>query len=473
MTPTRFYKTGFFSLLAWPLLALLALSAASCSNSTETRYVEVDPPPSDGSSAVTYTIKEASRILHYQQKIMTDDDGNEYVTLKGEGFELVHKDDKSASPVPVKTEFKALAKNFLGFSYSFAIQKDKTVYLYYTRDTIEYSFYKGDQAKLELLGKVSGTHGFTCAPPNVTIDGKVVTKWKDSKGAALPEKFMSKNDAFFSSGTGIGTKARPTAVGDIIFCDGTAATIAEVDMAIKSGAPIFEEYKKNAMAAIVFDRYNAATGSASGGDKIIGVGIQALNNAPRSGQESYKSQFKKVWRDNNRPNPYRSVYICPSYHGFYDLCDLKNLFGPFDDTAFSRDWTAIYRAVKYGDTLKAGGDMDVADKMMEDWYLPNWQELALLLAANYKYKDTLNAACDALGIARVDSASDLFWVTASKVKADDSHVYAAFVNPANSYISFKPLMQDDNYSADYWKKQAHQGEGAAEKCQILPFREFK
>lgn len=474
MKRNLFCKAGFFSLFAAALFSLWAV-AVSCSNSSETRYVEVEKTPSGGAddSVATSALKEASYILHYQQKVMTDENGKEYVTLKGEGFDLVHKDDKSKNLVAAGTEFKKLAKDFLGFDYSYGIQKDKTIYLYYTRSTIEYSFYKGDQAKLELLAKVSGTHGLPCAPPNVTIDGRAVTGWKDSKGAALPEKFMSKNDAFFSDGTGIGTKARPTAVGDIVFCDGTAATIAEVDMAIKSGDPIFEEYKKNAMAAIVFDRYNAVIGSAYGGDKIIGVGIQALNDAPRSGQETYKSQFKKIWRDNNRPNPYRSVYICPSYHGFYDLRDLKNLFGPFSDSDFSRDWTAIYRAVKYGDTLKAGGDMDVADKMLEDWYLPNWQELALLLAANYKYKDTLNAACDALGIARVDSASDLFWVTASKVKADDSHVYAAFVNPANSYMSFKPLMQDDNYSADYWKKQAQQGEGAAEKCQILPFREFK
>lgn len=469
MDSRRFCKTSFFPLFAAALFALCAL-AASCSNSSENRYVEVNPPIDD--SDVTYTLKETSYIKHYQQKVMTDDDGKEYVTAKGEGFDLVHTEDKNANPVPVKTEFKKLAKDFLGFTYSYAVQKDNTVFLYYTRNTVEYSFYKDDPSKpLELLAKVSGTYGFTCELPDVTIDGRIVTKWKDSKGAALPEKFMSKNDAFFSNGTGIGTKAKPTATGDIVFCDGTAASLAEVNRAWQAGGSLIEEYKKNAIAAIVFDRYNAKTGSASGGDKIIGVGIQALNNAPRSGQETYKSQFKKIWRDNNRPNPYNVGYICPSYHGWYDLCDLKNLYGPFDDTNFSRDWTAVYRAVKYGDTIKDGG-ITVADSLLKDWYLPNWQEMALLLAANYKYKATLNAACDALGIARpyIDpddsSKNDLFWVTASKFNNDDSVVYAAFVNPGNIYAAFSELANGNDFRAAYWLSVNN-------KCQILPFREFK
>ena len=458
MNSTRFFKAVSFS-----LLALLALSAASCSNSTETRYVEVDPPPSDGSSAVTYTIKEASRILHYQQKIMTDDDGNEYVTLKGEGFELVQNDDKSAAPVPVKTEFKKLSKDFLGFDYRYGIQKDKTIYLYYTRSTIEYSFYKGDQTKLELLAKVSGTHGLPCTPPNVTIDGRAVTGWKDSKGAALPEKFMSKNDAFFSSGTGIGTKARPDAVGDIVFCDGTAATTADVNAAWAAGDPVFAEYKKNAVAAIVFDRYNAKTGSTSGGDKIIGVGIQALNNAyPNDGSAAvnFKDMFNGAWRNNGT---YKVTYICPSNHGWQDLCDLKALFGedPFKNSDYF--WTAIYKAINYGATLKSNTDMDIDKKLLDGWYLPNWREMGLLAAYDYKYKETLRAACNALDFTGFECSG--YWVTASKTQ-DDDPVYAAYINPANSYKDFKLLTNGGDYD-NYW---ANAGTAA---YQSLPFREFK
>ena len=471
MKATGFFRTGFFSLLAAAFFTLLPL-AVSCSNSSGTRYVEV-AAQSSAAGGVTFAIKEASYILHYQQKVMTDEGGKEYVSARGEGFELVQSEDKSASPVAAGTQFKALAKNFLGFSYSYAVQKDKTVFIYYTRNTVEYSFYKNNQSKpLELLAKISGTHGFTCVPPSVTIDGKAVTGWKDSIGAALPEKFTSENRAFFSTGTGIGTKARPTATGDIVFCDGTAASIADVNAAWKSGDPVLEEYKQNAIAAIVFDRYNAETGSASGGDKIIGVGIQALNGALPASGERYKTLFKKIWRFNDRPNPYRSACVCSTYHGYYDLRDLENLFGPFDKTSFSNDWTAIYKAVTYGDTLKENGGLNVADKLLDGWYLPNWQELALLLASNYNYKETLNAACDALGIDRphIDAAtptnSDLFWATASKVNGSDNKVYAVFVNAANTYTPFKALMGGDNFSADYWKD-------VDEKCQILPFREFK
>lgn len=464
MKRNLFCKTGFFSLFAAALFSLWAV-AASCSNSAETRYVEVTKTPAGGDNPVsTSALKEASYILHYQQKVMDDGDGKEYVTLKSEGFALAHSEDKSSSPVAAGTEFKNLAKDFLGFDYRYGIQKDKTIYLYYTRSTIEYSFYKGDQAKLELLAKVSGTHGFTCLPPNVTIDGRAVTGWKDSKGAALPEKFMTKNDAFFSTGTGIGTKARPTATGDIVFCDGTAASIAEVNAAWKSGDPVLEEYKQNAIAAIVFDRYNAATGSAYGGDKIIGVGIQALNGAyPNDGSAAvnFKDMFNGAWRNNGT---YKVTHICPSNHGWQDLCDLKALFGedPFKNSDYF--WTAIYKAINYGATLKSNTDMDIDKKLLDGWYLPNWREMGLLAAYDYKYKETLKAACNALDFSDFDCTG--YWVTASKTQGDDP-VYAAYINPNNSYKDFKLLMNGGDYDAAYW------AQAIAGSCQSLPFRVFK
>lgn len=463
MSTKRFFRTGVYSLFA---AALFALYAASCSNTSGTRYVEVDPPNDD--SAKTCTIKEASYVLHYQQKVMTDDSGKDYVTTKGEGFGLVQSEDKSAAPIPVQTEFKKLAKDFLGFSYSYAVQKDKTVYLYYTRNTIEYSFYNSNPSQpLALAAKVSGTYGLPCAPPNVMAGGKVVAKWKDRLGAALPEKFMSKDDEFFPNGTGIGTKAKPDAVGDIVFCDGTAATTAQVNAAWASGDPVFAEYKKNAIAAIIFDRYNANTGEASGGDKIIGVGIQALNAAyPNDGSAAsvdFKSMFEGAWRENG---VYKYSHICVSKYGWQDFCDLKNLFGSVfdDDNSFRYDWTALFKAVKYGATLKSNTDMNIDDKLLEGWYLPNWHEMGLLAAYNFKYKETLRAACNALDFSGYDCSA--YWVTASKTQGEDP-VYAAYINPANPYMDFTELMNAGDYDAKYWVP-AITGE-----CQTLPFREFK
>lgn len=414
---------------------------------------------------------------------MTDDDGNKYVTKESEGFELYESEDKSDEPVKARTEFKDLAKEYKGFSYSYAIQTDDgnsgMVRIYYTRNTVKYIFYDNSSEVFKVLATRSGTYGLSCEKPNVKINGKLVTQWKTNGGEPFEGIFKEEDMPFYPLQTkyAIGTKIKPTALGDIVFCDGSAASLAEVQAAT---GDTLASYKEKAVAVIVFTRYNAATGSATDGDKIIGVGIQALNSAAPESGERYKSLFKKIWRFNKRPNPYRVSYICQSYHGYYDLCDIQNLFGSFDKTANTdnsdsndstdndsagNDWTAIKTAMDYGNTLKnpKKGNMDLTDELTEGWYLPNWHELGLLMATNYKYNNTLYSACDALEITRPDPASDNFWVTASKVNTSDNNVYAAFINPANSFTTFNTLISDDT---TYWKN-------VDEKCQILPFREFK
>ena len=484
---SRFPLVLFPSLLAF----LLAAAFISCKTEEESRTVEISSSSTSNTKGpVTCTVQEADYILHYQQKILTDDDGVKYVTKESEGFELAEYENRSKSeegdnsedsvePVKAGTEFKDLAKDYKGFSYSYAIQIDSTVYIYYTRNTVKYTFYDNSSEVFKVLAIRSGTYGLPCEKPNVKIDGKLVTQWQTNGGEPFKEEFQAEDLPYYPVETkyAIGTKIKPTALGDIVFCDGSAASMVEVKTAI---GDTLEKYKENAIAVIVFTRYNAATGSATDGDKIIGVGIQALNSAAPEGGERYKSLFKKIWRFNKRPNPYRVSYICQSYHGYYDLCDIQNLFGSFDKTANTdnsdsndstdndsagNDWTAIKTAMDYGNTLKDPnkGNMDLTDELTEGWYLPNWHELGLLMATNYKYNNTLYSACDALEIARPDPASDNFWVTSSKVRSEDNNVYAAFINPANSYTSFTTLVTDDT---TYWMD-------VDEKCQILPFREFK
>lgn len=468
---SRFPLVLFISLLTF----LLAAAFISCKTEEESRTVEItSSSTSNTTGPVTCTVQEAEYILHYQQKILTDDDGVKYVTKESEGFELAEYEDRSKTKVPnnsdepvepVKagTEFKDLAKDYKGFSYSYAIQVDSTVYIYYTRNTVKYTFYDNSSEVFKVLATRSGTYGLPCAKPNVKIDGKLVTQWQTNGGEPFKEEFQAEDLPYYPVETkyAIGTKIKPTALGDIVFCDGSAASLAEVQAAT---GDTLEKYKEKAIAVIVFDKYDTLTGSATDGDTLIGVGIQALNSAASTSGQTLKSLFKNWWRANGEcPTSY--VYICESFHGYNDLCDLKNLFPDYfdDDLEIARDWTAISIAMNYGNTLKEKNSMDVDNELLDGWYLPNWQELSLLFATNFKYRESLNAARNALGMVHVDS--DSFWATATKTQ-DTDPVYAAFVNEANEYISFKLLLNGGEYD-NYWAN------ASTEKCQILPFREFK
>lgn len=474
---SRFPLVLFISLLTF----LLAAGFISCKTEEETRTVEItSSSTSNTTGPVTCTVQEANYILHYQQKILTADDGGKYVTKESEGFELAEYEDRSKTKVPnnsdepiepVKagTEFKDLAKDYKGFSYSYAIQVDSTVYIYYTRNTVKYTFYDNSSEVFKVLAIRSGTYGLPCEKPNVKIDGKLVTQWQTNGGEPFIEEFKAEDLPYYPVKTkyAIGTKIKPTALGDIVFCDGSAASMVDVKTAT---GDTLEKYKENAIAVIVFDKYDTLTGSASDGDTLIGVGIQALNSAAPESGERYKSLFNNYWRANSAC-PTNYVYICESFHGYYDLCDLKNLFPDYfdDKLKIARDWTAISIAMNYGNTLKEKNSMDVDDELLDGWYLPNWQELSLLLASYYKYYKTLNASRIALGMT-IPTEPDSFWVTATKTQGTDP-VYAAYVkegdeNNPNIYTPFKLLLNGGEYD-NYWAI------ATTEKYQILPFREFK
>ena len=447
----------------------------SCKTDYETLTIEV-PPSSSSTDSITYTVKEATYVNHYQEKILTDDDGKKYVSKENKGFELKDSEDKNDNPIKSGTKFKDLAKDYEGFSYRYAIQAEGTVYIYYTRNTVKYTFYDNTAPNSEVLKvaeTLSGTYGTTCQLPNIKINGKIVSQWNersDGKGSPFTKEFKSKDTTFFPVQPikdVIGTKIRPDTLGDIVFCDGSAASLTEVQAAT---GDTLAAYKQNAIAVIVFDKYNTSTGSATDGNKFIGVGIQALNQATSTSGQTLKSLFKNLWRANDVcPTSY--VYICESFHGYNDLCDLKNLFPDYfdDDLKIARDWTAISIAMNYGNTLKEKNSMDVDDELLDGWYLPNWQELSLLLASYYKYYKTLNASRIALGMT-IPTEPDSFWVTATKTQGTDP-VYAAYVkegdeNNPNIYTPFKLLLNGGEYD-NYWAN------ATTEKYQILPFRVFK
>ena len=438
----------------------------SCKTETSNQDLEATAVTSETGSGTqsdkAFAVKDASYVIHYKQKVLKNSDDELYVTSTSDGFEQAEAEDKSANPVKALTQLKTLAKNYEGFSYSYAIQKASTIYIYYTRNTVEYSFYKDANT---LSAKIRGVYGLTCTPPDVLIGNNVVTKWNsspDGSGSTIPSEFGPANASYYSNGTGIGTKYKPTTAGDIVFTDGTASTTEQVKTASDT---LKENYKKYALAVIVFDHYNTYSGSPDDGKKLIGVGIRALDIA-----ENY---FQCLWKDGESIP--RQILNCKSYSGYYDLQKLLDLFP--DNNADSRDkfWRAIWRSTKYIDICKEKITADISDRVKDNWYLPCWQELGLTLAGDFKYYGILKNAYLAIELGGITNGKN-FWTTPSMYvdttigNTTTSAFYAAYVTASHGWAQLDYTLTNNVPKDAQWKKSAKYGEAA---FWLLPFREFK
>lgn len=445
-------------------LSVLAFSFFySCKTETSNQDLEATAVTSETGSGTqsdkAFAVKDASYVIHYKQKVLKNSDDELYVTSTSDGFEQADAEDKSANPVKALTQLKTLAKNYEGFSYSYAIQKASTIYIYYTRNTVEYSFYKDANT---LSAKIRGVYGLTCTPPDVLIGNNVVAKWNsnpDGSGSTIPTEFGPANASYYSNGTGIGTKYKPTTAGDIVFTDGTAATTEQVKAASDT---LKENYKKYALAVIVFDHYDTYTGNPESGKKMIGVGIRSLDIDSQYFQCLWKDSLTKQKADFN------------SNYGYYDLQKILDLY-PDDDDMSDKSWRAIWRATKYIEKCKEKITTDISDKIKDKWYLPCWRELGLTLANNFKYYDVLKNACLAIGLDDVTSGKE-FWTTPNMYvdttsgNTTTTTFYAAYVTAGNAWAQLDYTLTNNVPKDAQWKKSAKYGEAA---FWLLPFREFK
>ncbi|EID85204.1 hypothetical protein MSI_13290 [Treponema sp. JC4] len=443
MLKTKLFTRHFF--LAAFLLGLLGVE--SCQIDSETKTLEVTPS-SISTNQTDKTAVPASYIKHYTQKVLTDDNGEKYVSEKSEGFAYVESEDKSDNPIETGTKFKELAKDYEGYSFYSGFQKEKTVYLYYTRNTVEYSFYKDENT---LLTKIPGTYGLKCTKPEAFIDNKPVVKWNtkpDGKGTSLPDTFDSEDAVFYANGTGIGTKVNPTAAGDIIYADGSVSTTDEL-------ASADDEIKKQAIAVIIFDHYDTYSGSFSDGNKLIGIGLRALE------MDDLKAS---KWR--NHADVYKTLTV-NSNHGYYDFQKLKLNYGK-SKTDLEDYWTAYYKASTYTDNFT---DIDITYTLKENWYLPSWKELGYTFAQNYKYYQILYNACLALGTA--DTLKDNhFWATPHQIFEDTN--YCAYITQGKNWKELVYFVKGKD-KPEGWENQWKDGDqaGTDYTCQILPFRVFE
>ncbi len=445
-------------------LSVLAFSFFySCKTETSNQDLEATAVTSETGSGTqsdkAFAVKDASYVIHYKQKVLKNSDDELYVTSTSDGFEQAEAEDKSANPVKALTQLKTLAKNYEGFSYSYAIQKASTIYIYYTRNTVEYSFYKDANT---LSAKIRGVYGLTCTPPDVLIGNNVVTKWNsspDGSGSAIPTEFGPANASYYSNGTGIGTKYKPTTAGDIVFTDGTAATTEQVKAASDT---LKENYKKYALAVIIFDHYNVGTGNPNDGNKVIGVGIKAF-----AADESY---FKNYWRTNLN----YAVDICnfSGYFGYYEWQKLLVVYK--NEIQWDTNWTAMYCASRYIDKFVKKYELNISDRVKDKWYLPCWQELGLTFAKNYKFYQILKDACAAIDIDFFNADGLEFWANPHQ-KIDYSGypgTYAAYIKTGNDWASLK---YDHNESGwgNQWDQAGDVDVPQTPTRYILPYREFK
>ena len=442
-------------------LSVLAFSFFySCKTETSNQDLEATAVTSETGSGTqsdkAFAVKDASYVIHYKQKVLKNSDDESYVTSTSDGFEQAEAEDKSANPVKALTQLKTLAKNYEGFSYSYAIQKASTIYIYYTRNTVEYSFYKDANT---LGGKIRGVYGLACTPPDILIGNNVVISWKselNGSGNGLTNEFGPVNASFYANKTGTGTKHKPTAAGDIVFYDGTAATTAEI-------ASFTDEMKRKGCAVIIFDHYNTYSDSPYDGKVLVGVGLRAVN---------LDHLKERKWRD-KEPQDGVKTFVCNTNYGYYDFQILKQLYESLKDNLYDY-WSAFYWASSYFEEYFPAEDNP---PMHYGWYLPSWKELSYTLAGNYKYYKILKDACYVLGISTDDFDNKDFWATPNQrinTGTDAAPVYNFYTAYVTGGKNWKELtFEKDKPSSDVWANQWKDEKGENNKCTILPFRAFK
>ena len=429
----------------------------SCKTETDNYDLEaaalVSETGSGKRNSTAFAVQTASIVIHYKQKVLKNLDDELYVASTNDGFERAEAENKS---VEAFTKLNTLAKNYQGFSYDYAVQKDSTIYIYYTRNEVVYSFYKDANT---LSKQVRGIYGLTCTPPDVLIGQNVVTKWNSSPDGSeneIPAEFGAVDASYYANGTGIGTKYSPNAAGDIVFTDGTAATTKEVRDATGDQK---NTYTTNALAVIIFDHYDAYTGDPNNGKKVIGVGVRAFN--------TYPNYFNFCWR-HETPTP--EICNFSGYFGYYELEKLK-LFCTYEPS-WDRTWSAIYRSTCYIDAVKEKcPSLNISERVEDKWYLPCWRELGLTFAKNYKYYQILKDACKEIDnelFNFFNTEGNKFW--ANPHQSYLSHgVYAAYIKTGSNYFAL-------NYTVDGNTNQWQQcgTETTSEDYNyILPYREFK
>ena len=177
----------------------------------------------------------------------------------------------------------------------------------------------------------------------------------------------------------IGTKGKPSAIGDIVFTDGSARPY-------ESGMSLSDE-EINAAIAVIFYKGTQLNSSGDTGIRIVGVGLKQASDVmwvSYHEEESSGSKVLELSEDQIQNAPFRvSTYnggptlVNGDKNGSNNLQQLGEYLtacGKDNDTATEANYPAFYWAKNY-----KNADPRVAGTPVEDgWYLPSLSEHAYL-----------------------------------------------------------------------------------------------
>lgn len=225
---------------------------------------------------------------------------------------------------------------------------------------------------------IAGAAGISADGTTVTLDGSKMPQ-PDTYILKITATYMGyTHDASFpiTVRNMYGDKSAPTAVGDIVFSDGTATPY--------SNSLVLDANQKAAAVAVIF---YANGGDPYLGNRILGVGLKEGSNlmwAP-SGTFGYSSVNSSSVSGVNHNDGNGSV-------NWGGVCNA--------DSSATTTAATNYPAFNYANTygVEISGEAN-------GWYLPAYRELQYLLDA----RDTVNNAIGKIGSPAVTMGTDWYW----------------------------------------------------------------
>ena len=227
----------------------------------------------------------------------------------------------------------------------------------------------------------------------------------------------------------IGDSAAPSAVGDIVFNDGSA-------IAYTDGLELTDEQKEAAVAVIFYVGTDDATSGTNEnilGKKMLGVGIYNTQGETTktlawvSGETTgYTTTFTGIQLTTNTTAPEDgTIYYQYEYNSMFYLT------GDFDG---SDNWSKVceqdpdgtddaatnYPAFNWVNTY--ADSYNLTGEFAENWYLPSGVELRMI----YDNKTIVNAALEAVGGTQIESGTNYF--SSSQDASDNRLAYSVSFN---------------------------------------------
>ncbi|EID85747.1 hypothetical protein MSI_05660 [Treponema sp. JC4] len=381
------------------LMVTLSLCAfASCSNITETKYIDQTTIKTS-----EYTSSEATTVAYYTQRYFTDKNGDKFLDERGENYEYVGSETKH---VPAGTRISTIGSiNDIDETkgvdydcyeqYGFS-QSGKTLNLFYRAKKVTYRFFLMPNDTIP-VATLEGKCLLPLTPPptkNYSTNGKFAL-WRGNDGALLQRVYGTKSMDFYAQWfTPYGNKERPDTVGDIVFSDGTASHYQDYqdDQGVSH---LSEEQKKNAIAVIISTTYNRTTGNGTGyneGKVVIGLGTIP---AP-----AYQWWSKGDYFDT--PSSMNDGRVNTS---------ILRTKSAYPETL--EDFPILNWALNYADYARRQKDITIKDELWEGWFLPSyneWMQAFISKSSNYSDATSVSAAFAAAGVS-YDVVSDNFWTS--------------------------------------------------------------